>query len=192
MMLVGSSLPLGWIALAGFLLLIVLILSWAIKTRNRLVQLDEFCGNAMSQIGVQQSSRWDALTALASQTKQFAAHEYKTMVDIIGRRQGVTQSTSAQVADGQNELLGQLTSRLLAVSEAYPELKSAALYQETMQGIKKYEDNVRFSRMAYNDTITKLNREVRAFPACLIAGGMGFFVKEYLAAENGKTQMPEL
>lgn len=177
-----------WIILA----LIIIVVIWVVKTQNKLVHLDELCGNAMSQIGVQQASRWDALIALAKQVQQYSQHEYKALSEIIEKRQGIDQKAPVSAAEGQYDLLSQLGTRLMAVAEAYPDLKSAALYQETMSGINKYEDNVRYSRMIYNDTVTKFNRVIRSFPASLIAGMLGFATREYLAADEAKSQMPDL
>lgn len=171
---------------------VLLLVIWVVKVQNKLVSIDELCGNAMSQIGVQQNSRWDVLIALAKQTKQYSEHEYKTLMDVVAGRQGVNAHTNAGIADGQSDLLSQIGTRLMAVAEAYPELKSEQLYQQTMSGVKQYEENVRYSRMIYNDTVTKFNRIVRSFPASLLAGIMGFKIREYLTADENKKQMPDL
>ena len=173
-------------------ILLILLISWVIRTQNKLVHQDELCQNALSQIGVQQATRWDALTALAKQAQKYSEKEYQFLSGIIEKRQGIDRKTDAGTVDAQNDLLSQVSSRLMAVAEAYPEFKSADLYRKTMDGINQYEENVRYSRMIYNDTVTKLNRTVRSFPASMIAGMLGFGTKEYLATEEGKTQMPDL
>ena len=80
----------------------------------------------------------------------------------------------------------------MAVAEQYPDLKANTMYIETMQGVKQYEENVRLARMTYNDTVTKFNRVVRQFPTSLVAGMLGFPVKDYLQTEEAKKDMPDM
>ncbi|MEG1551806.1 MAG: LemA family protein, partial [Oscillospiraceae bacterium] len=161
-------------------------------SQRKLVSLDELCGNSLSQIGVQQNSRWDALTALVDLTKQYSEHEHKTLMDVIGSRRTIDAHSTAQDAEEQENILTQAMGRLMAIAEAYPDLKANTMYKETMDGVKQYEENVRHSRMVYNDTVTKFNRTVRQIPVCFIARPMGFSIREYLKTEDSKTQMPKM
>ena len=172
--------------------ILVILVLWVVMSQRSLVSLDELCGNALSQIGVQQNSRWDALSALADLTKNYSAHEHKTLMDVIGSRRSIDSNSSAQEAEEQENMLTQAMGRLMAVAEAYPDLKANQMYKETMDGVKQYEENVRHSRMVYNDTVTKFNRTVRQIPVCFIAGPMGFNKREYLKTEDTKTQMPSM
>lgn len=179
----------------GFIIVVVIIVAigfWFVNTQQRLVRLDELCKNALSQIGVQQNSRWDALTALADLTKAYADHEYNTMKDVIGLRTSVNQNSTAEQVNGQEQAMGLLMGRLLAVAEAYPQLRANETYIETMNSVKDYEENVRMSRMVYNDVITKFNSAIRMFPTSLIAGTLGFAERGYLEEPVGKTEMPSM
>lgn len=182
----------GIIALIIVLVLVVFIAIWVISVQRRLVSIDELCGNAMSQIGVQQNTRWDALNALADLTKQYDRHEYQTLKEVIGQRQAITAQSTPKDAEAQETFLDEAMSRFLAVAEAYPELKANTLYIETMNGVKQYEENVRLARMTYNDTVTKFNRVVRQFPTNLIAGMLHFPIKDYLKTEDTKKDMPDM
>ena len=83
--------------------------------------------------------------------------------------------------------------RLIAIGEAYPELKAADLYKEVTEGVRKYEENVRMSRMIYNDTATKMNRMVRQWPSSIVASILHFDQKEYLKTdEEQKKSYPDL
>ena len=106
----------------------------------------------------------------------------------------ITTSAAPTVAEiNANEAaLNSALSRLIAVAEQYPELKANTSYQETMQSIKGYEENVRLSRMTFNDTVTRYNNEVRVFPASLVASLLGFPQREYLAEDTSKTEYPEI
>lgn len=179
-----------WIIAIAVIALVLIV--WVVMTQRKLVILEERCGNALSQIGVQQNSRWDALTALSDLTKQYSEHEYKTLMNVIGERRTVDSTSSAQEAEAQENLITQAMGRLMAIAEAYPDLKANTMYKETMDGVKQYEENVRYSRMAYNDTVTKLNSTVRQIPTSFIAKPLGFEKREYLKTEDVKTQMPKM
>ena len=133
-------------------LVLVLLAGWIISTQRRLVVMDENVNNAMSQIGVQLSSRFDALTALLDLAKGYAAHE----------------------------------------SQRYPELKADKGYAKCMDAVDSYEKMVRTSRLIYNDSVTKLNRELRLFPTSLVAGLLGFRMRDYLEQREEKADMPSM
>ena len=172
---------------------VVLLVLWVISIQNKLVKSDELCKNALKQINVQQVTRYDAIKALVKLTREYAAYEGETLQKVIEARK-ITTSASPTVEEiNANETaLNSALSRLIAVAEQYPELKANASYQETMQSIKGYEENVRLSRMTFNDTVTKYNNEVRVFPASLVASLLGFPQREYLAEDTSKTEYPEI
>lgn len=175
-----------WVVLG----LVIAIGAWGLTTYNRLVGLREMARNAIGQIAAQVESRWDALGNLIQATKQYAAHEAETLEKVTANRSHV--GAGARVKDveaAESEFQGVL-GRLIAVAEAYPELKASALYQQTMDSVNAYENNVRHSRMIYNDTVTKLNRAVQSVPTNVIAGIGGFTEMPYFEAAAGKTDMP--
>ncbi len=163
-----------------------------VKTQRELVDMDEKCKNALSQIEVQLNSRWDALMSLAKAATAYAQHEAETLASTIAARRGVEIHTAADVNE-QQDAFSEVLSRLMAVNESYPELKASGLYEKTMSSINAYEENVRMARMIYNDTVTRLNRYVRQWPSSMVAGQLHFVEREYLTADNkGKKEMPEL
>lgn len=178
-----------WIVLIAIVLVLIF---WVVSVQRQLVSVDELCGNAMSQIGVQQASRWDALSALADLTKKYDEHEYQTLMDTVAKRQQITPKSTAAEVDAQENMLTSAMSRFMAVAENYPDLKADQVYIKTMDSVNQYENNVRLSRMSYNDTVTKMNRMVRQFPGSLLAGPMGFGVRDYLQADTTKAEMPKM
>ncbi len=174
------------------IVIIALIIIWAISVQRRLVLLDENISNAMSQIGVQLSSRWDALTALLDLTKGYAKHEYKTLSDTVKMRRSITSSSTAEEASEQDNMITEAMGKIMAVAESYPDLKANTNYQKTMDSVNKYENMVRQSRLIYNDSVTKLNRAIRMFPTSIIASMLGFSRRDYLAAEDSKRDMPSM
>lgn len=168
---------------------LVLIILWVLATQRRLVVLDENINNAMSQIGVQLSSRFDALTALLDLTKGYAQHESETIIETIkSRRSVITAKSSPDEVRRQEGIISEALGRIAMVSEQYPELKSNETYAETMDAVNKYENMVRTSRLIYNDSVTKLNREIRMFPVLLIAGMLGFKQRGYLEEQETKAE----
>ena len=172
---------------------VVLLVLWVISIQNKLVKSDELCKNALKQINVQQVTRYDAIKALVKLTREYASYESETLQKVIEARR-ITTSAAPTVAEiNANEAaLNSALSRLIAVAEQYPELKANTSYQETMQSIKGYEENVRLSRMTFNDTVTRYNNEVRVFPSSLVASLLGFPQREYLAEDTSKTEYPEI
>ena len=170
---------------------IALIAMWAISVNNKLVKADEICNNALKQINVQQISRYDALQALIKLTREYAGYEAVTLQKIVDARK-ITSSPAPTAAEinANEEVLRELSAKLIAVAEAYPDLKASANYQQTQADIKSYEENVRLSRMTFNDTVTRFNQQVRVFPTSLIAGMLGFARRDYLAEDVTKKDYP--
>ena len=174
------------VVLAGFVFLYIF------KTQRQLVNLDELCKNVMSQIAVQLNSRWDALLALAKTASQYAKHESETLINVINARRQ-SQVTTAEEASQQQGELSQVLGKLIAIGEAYPDLKASDLYGKTMDSVNSYEENVRLSRMVYNDTATKMNRMVRQWPSSFVASMLNFREKAYLTVdEEKKNSYPDL
>ena len=171
---------------------IVLIVLWVISVQRKLVNQDELCQNAMSTIGVQQESRWDALTGMVELIKSYNEHEYNTLRDVIAQRSPISSKSSAQEVEAQENLIGKVAAGIDVVVEKYPELKANENYAKTMDSVNVYENQVRLSRMTYNDTVTKFNKVVRQFPESFVANILHFTVKDYLQEPQGKTDMPSM
>ena len=179
-----------WIIILAVAAVLVL---WVISVQNKLVKSDEICNNALKQINVQQISRFDALQALIKLTREYAGYEADTLQKIVDARK-ITSSpapTAAQI-NANEEALKEISAKLIAVAEAYPELKANQNYQDTMHSIKEYEENVRLSRMTFNDTVTRFNQQVRVFPASLVASMLGFAKRDYLADDVSKKDYPTI
>ncbi|MCQ2115941.1 MAG: LemA family protein [Bacteroidales bacterium] len=174
------------------LAVLVALVLWVISVQRDLVTKDENCKNAMSQIGVQQSSRWDALTAIADLVRSYDEHEYNTLRDVIGMRQGITGKSSAEEVEAQEQAMAQAMKAINVVVERYPELKANDNYKKAMDDVNTYENQVRMSRMVYNDTVTLYNRLIRMFPSSFVASIFHFDMREYLEVEKEKTAMPSM
>lgn len=172
--------------------IVALAAIWFISVQRKLVSADEMCRNAVSQIGVQQESRWDSVTSLVSLTKSYNEHEYKTLTDVIGQRKEITRDSRPSEVEAQEQALALASDRIRLVAEQYPQLKASETYVKTMDSLNNYENQVRMSRMIVNDTVTKYNRIVRQFPSSIAASLLRFGTREYLKEPEGKTGMPDV
>jgi LemA protein len=173
--------------------IVALLILWVISIQNKLVKSDELCNNALKQINVQQVSRYDALQALVKLTREYASYEADTLQKVVDARK-ITASAAPTPAEinANEQALKEIAAKLIAVAEAYPDLKANQNYQQTMQSIQTYEENVRLARMTFNDTVTRFNQQVRVFPASLVAGMLGFAKRDYLAEDNSKKDYPTI
>ena len=174
------------------IVIVALLVFWVISVQRKLVNKDELCKNAMSTIGVQQESRWDALTGMVELIKSYNEHEYNTLRDTIAQRRPIAGNSTAEQVDAQENLMGQVMSRLNVVVEQYPDLKANENYAKAMDAVDKYTNMVRTSKMVYNDTATNYNNLVRQIPDSIVAALFGFKVRDYLKVEEQKTGMPSL
>jgi LemA protein len=159
----------------------VVISLWVISTQRKLVVLDENISNAMSQIGVQLSCRFDALMALLDLTKNYAKHESETLIDTIkSSRSMITAKSTSDDVLHQEGIISESLRKVAIITEQYPELKSNLTFIKTMDAVQTYENMVRTSRLIYNDSVSKLNREIRIFPISMIARLLGFRQRDYL------------
>lgn len=173
--------------------LIAIFVIWGIGVQRRLVAMDENVNNAMSQIGVQLSSRFDALTALLDLAKGYAAHESQTLIETIkSRRSVITATSTPDDVLKQEGIISEALSRISMVAERYPELKASESYKKCMDAVDSYEKMVRTSRLIYNDSVTRLNRELWMFPTSLLGGMFGFRQRDYLEAVEEKADMPSM
>lgn len=172
--------------------IVVLVVLWFISVQRMLVSLDENVNNAMSQIGVNLTSRFDALTGLLDLVKGYNEHEYKTLSDVIKMRTTIGSHSKASDVEAQENMITEAMGKIMAVAEAYPDLKSNTNYQNLMNSLNDYETKVRQSRLVYNDAVTKLNRTIRMFPTSLVAPMCGIVSRDYLQTDNAKSDMPSM
>lgn len=173
--------------------IVTVIVRWLISTQRRLVVLDENISGAMSQIGVQLSSRFDALTALLNVAKGYAKNESETLIETIkSRRRVITGKSTPYDVLRQEGIISEALERIAMVTEQYPELAANQTYIKTMDAVQIFENMIRTSCLIYNDSVTKLNREIRMFPVSGIARILGFRKRDYLEDQAGKVDMPSM
>jgi len=154
----------------------------AISIYNRLVTGRNGYKNAYSQIDVQLKRRHDLIPNLVETAKAYLKHERGTLEAVIAARNtAVAAGRSAaanpgdpQAMQGLSSAEGALTgslSRLLAVAEAYPDLKANQTMSQLMEELSSTENRISFARQAYNDAVMSYNNTRETFPGLLLAGG---------------------
>ena len=145
--------------------------------------MDENINSAMNQIGIRLSSCFDVLTVLADLTKGYAAHESRILTETIkSRRSVITVASTTDDVLKQEEVISEALGRISMVAEQYPALKANEKYAKCINVMDSYEKMARTSRLIYNDSVSKFNRELRMFPSSLLAGLFGFHQRDYLEA----------
>ena len=177
------------ILFAGICVIIILGI-WVITMYNRFITLAERVTNGKAQIATQIESRWDALKNLISATKEYAQHESEVLVIVTEKRTNIGKDSSIREIQKNDSELNQVLGRLMMISENYPDLKASHVYQTAMDSVKVFENNVRHSRMISDDVVTKYNRQLKLFPANVIAKLFRFTEKEYFESTESKEEMP--
>ncbi len=165
-------------------LLVVLIL-WAVAVYNGLVRSRNGYKNAFAQIDVQLTRRHDLIPNLVEVAKRYLAHERDTLEAVIAARAAAVSglnaaranpggvSAMAQMGQAETGLNGAL-ARLMAVSEAYPELKGNQNMTQLSEELTSTENRVAFARQAFNDAVYTYNNRREVFPTNIIAGIFAF------------------
>ena len=158
------------------IVLIVLVLLFGIGSYNKLISLKNQVANAWKQIDVQLKRRHDLIPNLIETVKGAMNFERETLEAVVAARNNAIAATSggsvAATAQAETQLTGAL-SRLLAVVEAYPDLKATGNVAQLQEELTATENKIGFSRQLYNDTATQYNTAQQTFPTMLFAGMAG-------------------
>lgn len=177
-----------YIVIGAVFLIFVIILAAVIKIRNRFVTLRNRVKNQLAQIDVQLRRRYDLIPNLLETAKGCASFERSTLEAVVKARQGAMAAADFDQAVAANGKLSSALHRLLAVSEAYPELKSNANFMQLQKELSETENKIALSRQFYNDTVLKYNNAIEMFPASIIAGLCGFHSISFWEAEEAERE----
>jgi LemA protein len=180
---------LSWWVLGGAGVLVVVACT---LLYNRLVRLRNRVDNAWSQVDVQLKRRYDLIPNLVATVKAYAAHESETLGAVVRARDGArSAATIEEQGEAESALTGAI-GNLLAVAEAYPELRSVETFVELQENLAQTEDKISVSRHIYNDTTLNYNDAITTIPTNLIASLAGFSRRDYFQAEESSRQAPEV
>lgn len=154
--------------------LIVIILVYVFITYNGLVKSSNFVKEAFSTMDVYLKKRWDLIPNLVEVVKGYAKHEKETIEKITALRTTAYETMSMDKKINVNEQLTQDLSRIMAISENYPDLKASQNFIELSHDLTKIEDEIANSRKYYNGTVRIFNNKIQMFPSNIVANLFGF------------------
>jgi LemA protein len=183
------------LAVLGFVAVLFFALLYVMGAYNRLVTLRNRFKNAFSQIDVQLKRRYDLIPNLVETAKGYLKHERSTLEAVIAARNVASSANTRAAANpgdptAMRELataeagLGGALSRLMVVSEAYPDLKANMNMMAVMEELTSTENKVAFARQAYNDAVMAYNNRRETFPSNLIANTFNFAAAELFTIEE--------
>lgn len=189
------------ITIGAIVAFVALLVIWSVSSYNSLVTMDESVSTSWGNVENQYQRRADLIPNLVNTVKGYAAHEKSTFQAVVEARSKATQMTidadnltpekiaAYQKAQGE---VGAALSRLLAITEAYPELKANQNFQELQAQLEGTENRISVERKRFNNTAKEFNTKIRKFPTNIVAGMFGFEKRPYFEAEEGANKAPEV
>ena len=184
-----------WIVLA----VVAVVVVWGVSTYNGFVTRSEKVDNAWSQVENQYQRRLDLIPNLVNTVKGYAAHEQQTFEQVVEARAKATQVvvdaerlTAEQLAE-YNEAqgaVGAALGRLMAIGEAYPELKASNNFMELQAQLEGTENRIAVARKDFNEAVKAYNIKTKRFPSNLIANMLGYEAKAYFESTKGAESAP--
>ncbi|MBR5814154.1 MAG: LemA family protein [Bacteroidaceae bacterium] len=181
------------------IVIIAVVAIWAVTGYNGLVKADEAVSTAWSNVENQYQRRADLIPNLVNTVKGYASHEKETLDAVMSARARATQVTvnadeltpeklqEYQKAQGE---VGAALGRLLAVTEAYPDLKANQNFMELQAQLEGTENRITVERRNFNEVAKSYNTSIRTFPRNLLAGMFGFEKRPYFEAQEGAEKAP--
>ncbi|MBO4760663.1 MAG: LemA family protein [Bacteroidales bacterium] len=191
----------GLITIAVIAVIALALFGWVKNSYNGLVAGEEKVESAWAQVENVYQRRADLIPNLVATVKGYAAHESETLQAVIDARAkatGITVDASnlseealAKYQSAQGEL-SQALGRLIAVSEAYPDLKANENFKDLQAQLEGTENRISTERMKFNETAQGYNTNLRSFPTNIIAGLFNFEKKGYFKAAEGAENAPKV
>ena len=173
-----------WIVVA---VIVVLLLLWAVGVYNGLIKLRNLVQEAWRQIDVELKRRHDLIGNLVETVKGYAAHERGTLEDVMKARSAAMAGGQSPAQQAQSEgLLSAALGRLIAVAEAYPDLKANQNFMALQNELTSTEDRIASARRYYNANVRELNTKVETVPSNIVAGMFNIGRAEYFEAEGAE------
>ncbi len=168
---------------AGVVIILILILVfWWIATSNGFKRKAIKISEALSGVEVALTKRYDMLTKLLDVAKGYAAHEKELFTQVIELRRGM----SIAEMNEKSAQIDAMSSRIFAVAENYPQLRSAEVFRELQAGIRDAEEHLQAARRLYNSNVTAFNTAVEVFPSSVVAKSQTLSTQEFFVAEAVK------
>ena len=177
----------------GIALVVVLVVGgFGILTYNGLTSLRAMANGAWADIDVQLKRRHDLVPALVAAVKGHAGYERGTLEAVVEARNRAASASGPKAAGQAEGTLADSVGQLLALAEAYPDLKGAESFLSLQKNLTDIENQVQQARRYYNAVVRDLNTKIQQFPANLVAGPLGFAEREYFGIEGNERDAPTM
>lgn len=160
------------------------LLLFLVYTYNRLVRLRNEAKTGWANIDVQLRRRFDLVPNLVETVKGYAEHERETFESVTKARASAQQAAGPAAAAQADTVLGGALTRLLAVSEAYPQLRASENFLALQQELADIEDKLAAARRYYNQTVYRYNTILQSFPAVIVARMLRFSEREFFQTDT--------
>jgi len=161
----------------------VIIVLWAILAYNGLVRKRALVAEGWSGIDAQLKRRADLIPNLVETVKGYATHERQTFDELTEMRSEPSSQDPAQRAQAETAITAAI-GKVMAVAEAYPDLKASANFQSLQNDLSNTEDQIQLARRYYNGAVRDYNVSVQQFPSNIIAGVGGFSASQFFQLDN--------
>lgn len=181
-----------WIAIA---VIVVAIVSFVVAGFNKLRKADIGAQEALGGIDVQLTRRADLIPNLVNTVKGYATHERAVFDEVTAARAGAAQAAKGGTVEEKSAAQGRLDKAVidvLAVAEAYPDLKASANFQQLQTELSDTENKLSFARQFYNDAVARLNTLVKTIPWLLFIGIASVSAREFYDAPAGQEAPPHV
>ena len=174
----------GNIVLIGILVVLVFALVWGISTNNSLVTLQEEVNLKAGQIQTTLQRRSDLIPNLVETVKGYAKHESETLESVVAARGAAVSAKTPEAKAAAEGTLNNALSRLMVISESYPELKANANFVDLQKQLQQMESEIANSRKYYNGVVKTYNIKCQSIPSNLVASMAHFTVKPLFEITN--------
>ena len=160
-------------------ILVLALLLYGVVAYNGLTRLRQLARNAWSDIDVQLKRRHDLIPTLVASVKGHAGYEKGTLEGVVEARNRALAASGPAAAGNAERALADQVRHLLALAEAYPELKAGESFLSLQRSLTDIEDHIQNARRYYNAVVRDLNTRIQQFPSNLVAGPFGFRAEEF-------------
>ena len=186
-----------WIILG----IVAVVLVWGVSAYNGLVNKEEAVSEAWANVETVYQRRADLIPNLVNTVKGYAAHEQETLTQVIEARSKATsinidaESLTPETLQAYQKAQGEISSalgRLIALGEAYPDLKANENFKELQAQLEGTENRIAVERRNFNEVTRSYNTYLRKFPRNILSNIYGFDTKPYFEAEEGTQNAPKV
>ena len=167
----------------SLLIVVALVVLWAVTVYNSLVRRKNVVKEAWSGIDVQLKRRADLIPNLVETVKGYATHERGTFDELTRLRAQTGTQDIAERAQTEAAITAAI-GKVMAVAEAYPDLKASANFQQLQGNLNNIEDQLQLARRYYNGTVRDYNVAIQQFPSSIVASSGGFTAQPFFQIDN--------